>query len=53
MSYTTAVATLDPLTHCAGLVIEPLGTAEMLLIPLHHNRNSNFLLFKDSFQSSF
>ena len=41
---TTAAAMLDPLTHCAGLGIEPapLQPHELLQIlnPLHHSRSS-------------
>ena len=42
VTYTTAMATLAPLSHCARqeLNVHP-GAAEMLLIPLHHSGNSN------------
>ena len=51
LTYTEAATIPDPLTHCAGLRIEPAilnlhpGAAEMLPIPLRHSRNSKAYLF--------
>ena len=40
-TYAVAATILDPLTHCAGLGIQPaFGDTETLQISLHHSRNS-------------
>lgn len=45
IAYTAAVATLDPLTRCAGPGNMCPDAAEMLLIPLCHIGNSSHLEF--------
>ena len=42
VTYTTAAATLDPLTHCTGTRDPTYGSAETLL---QHSRNPSFLPF--------
>ena len=50
-NYTTAVATVDPLTHCARPGMEPTPPEwpkplQLILYPLHHSRNSWTLLLE-------